>query len=49
MTPVTAAGDASIPACRDAPVRPGPAGPGTGPDPDKIMVMALRVWSHKQG
>lgn len=23
------------------PVRPGPAGPGTGPDPDKTVVMAV--------
>jgi hypothetical protein len=30
----------------DHPVRPGPAGPGTGPDPNKIVVMALRVGAH---
>ena len=26
-----------------------PAGPGTGPDPDKIVVIALRVWGYKRG
>jgi 2-polyprenyl-3-methyl-5-hydroxy-6-metoxy-1,4-benzoquinol methylase len=30
-------------------VRPEPAGPGTGLDPDKTVVMALRVWGYKQG
>ncbi len=38
--------DASTLAVLDHLVRPGPAGPGTGPDPDKIVVMALRVDAH---
>jgi hypothetical protein len=37
------------PAAPDDRVRPGSAIPETGPDPSKIIVMALRVWGYKQG